>query len=528
MKNISHYRTFIFIAAFLFIAVQALPAQDDTNPVSEDIQAENHAKSDAALIPGEKAESGLQEPNDHPNAASYNNVYLITMHQMIDGGLTSSVKRRVDAAKENGADLIIFDIDTFGGRLDSGMEISEYLSDLKNIKTVAFISNKAISAGALIAVSCNNIVMEPDAELGDCEPIIPSSEGGYKTAGEKIQTVLRTKFRKFAERNGYPVLLAEAMVTSEIEIYKIYTDKHPEGVFISSRELKEMSGEDRRKIKSKKLIVEEGKLLTMHGREAHEYGFAGHLVDDRDALLRLYNINQASVTELATNWSEEMVRFLEKIAPILMTLGIIAIYIEFKTPGFGLPGILGILCFAAIFLSKNLVGLAETPEIIIFFVGVALLAVEIFLIPGFGVAGIVGVALMAMGLILSFQDFTIPRTPYDSEVLRHSLLMIIGSFLAASIVITLLMKFVPGIPIFNRIVLTTEETPDFGFKDTKETLKPNLIGKQGNAITPLHPAGKVEIGETTLDVVTQGDFINKGQTVEIVEAKGNHIVVKAV
>ncbi|MDR4508109.1 MAG: hypothetical protein MRJ65_07730 [Candidatus Brocadiaceae bacterium] len=478
----------------------------------------------------EPATKKKQFQNGFPDADNnpYRPTYVITIHRMIDGGLNSSIQRRVDSAKDNDAGLIIFDIDTFGGRLDAAMEISEFISDLKEADTVAFISHKAISAGALIALSCNDIIMAPEAELGDCEPILPTTEGGYKSAGEKIQTVLRTKFRKFAEKNGYPVLLAEAMVTSEIEVYRIETEENPEGFYISSRELKEMNEEDQKKIKKKKLIVEEGKLLTMHTREAFEFGFARHIVDDLDALFALYNVNKKEVTELETNWSEEMVRFLEKIAPVLLTIGIIAIYLEFNSPGFGIPGLVGIVCFATIFLSKYLVGLAEAPEIIIFFLGIALIAVEIFLIPGFGITGIAGIILVFIGLMLSFQDFTLPRTPFDSEELRKNLLMIIGSFLTSAFAIVLLLKYMPGIPLFKRLILTTAETPDYGFKNVTSSAYSELLGVKGVAITPLRPSGRIEVGEKLLDVVTQGDFIGKGQRVEIVKIEGNRIVVKSV
>lgn len=454
--------------------------------------------------------------------------YIVTIHRMIDGGLSSSIKRRVPIALENNAEMIIFDIDTFGGRLDAAIEISEYISSVDDVTTVAFISHKAISAGALIAIACDNIIMAPEAEFGDCEPILPSSEGGYKTAGEKIQTVLRTKFRKFAEKNGYPVILAEAMVTSEIEVYKIETEDSPEPIYVSTRTLTEMPEDERQKITKKTLIIEKGKLLTMHTREAVEYGFASKIVDDIRELPDLYGLNNDQMIPLDTNWSEELARFLEKISPFLLTIGIIAIYLELKAPGFGIPGIIGILCLGAMFLSKHMAGLAEAPEIIIFFVGVALIAAEIFLIPGFGITGIAGAVCVFIGLILSFQEFTIPRTPFDTEILHHNLLVIIGSFLASSFVIILLMKYMPGLPLFNRLILATAETQRYGFETITSSSHIGIIGKRGIAVTPLHPAGHVELGETVLDVVTQGDFINIGQEVEIIEVDGNHIVVKAV
>ena len=447
---------------------------------------------------------------------------------MIDGGIHSSLKRRVELAKENGSNLIIFEIDTYGGQLEAAFEISEYISNIANTKTIAFIPTKAISAGSLVAISCNEIYMAPQAELGDCEPIVPSSEGGYKTVGEKIQTVLRTKFRKFAEKNGYPVLLAEAMVTKEIEIYHVVTEDKPEGYYISGKELKEMNEEEKKKFKSKKLIIEEGQLLTMHAKEAYEYQFAKGIVENRNDLLRLLKIDKAETSVLETNWSEEMVRFLGRIAPVLLGIGLAALWMEFKSPGFGLPGIVGILCLATVFLSKHLVGLAETPEIIIFFVGVALLAVEILFIPGFGIAGIPGIILIFIGAILSFQDFTIPRTPYDVDLFIMNIFTVMCSLIGSGIAIFLLFKFMPGIPLFNRLVLTTSETAQGGFVIPSQPAGgSDLTGAKGIALTALHPTGKIEVNNNTLDVVTDGEFIEKGQTVEIIEVRGNRIVVKA-
>ena len=455
-------------------------------------------------------------------------VSIIPLSGMIDGGIYNSLTRRVEIAKENGSNLIIFELDTYGGQLEPAFEISEHISNIKNTKTIAFIPTKAISAGSLIAISCNEIYMAPQAELGDCEPIVPSSEGGYKTVGEKIQTVLRTKFRKFAEKNGYPVLLAEAMVTKEIEVYRVVTEERPDGYYITGRELKEMNDKEKKKLKSKKLIIEEGKLLTMYAKEAYEYQFAKEIVEDRNSLLKLLNLENVTPDILETNWSEEMVRFLGRIAPVLLGIGLAALWMEFKSPGFGLPGIVGILCLAIVFLSKHLVGLAETPEIIIFFVGIVLIAVEILFIPGFGIAGIPGIILILIGATLSFQDFTIPRTPYDVDLLIMNIFTVMCSLIGSGIAIFLMFKFMPGMPLFNRLVLTTSETTQSGFVIPSQPAGgSDLTGAKGMALTALHPTGKIEVNNNTLDVVTDGEFIEKGQTVEIIEIRGNRIVVKA-
>ncbi len=499
MKKLINITLYIFLSYFILIQLTSASSED--------------------AIPGVTTKGNI----------SSDKVSIIPLKGTIDGGILSSLKRRVEIAKENGSNLVIFEIDTYGGQLEPAFEISEYISNIANTKTIAFIPTKAISAGSLIAISCNEIYMAPQAELGDCEPIVPSSEGGYKTVGEKIQTVLRTKFRKFAEKNGYPILLAEAMVTKEIEVYRVATENNPDGFYISGRELKEMNEDEKNKITSKKLIIEGGKLLTMHAKEAYNYKFAKGIVDDRKSLLNQLNIDVVSTDLLDTSWSEEMVRFLGRISPVLLGIGLAALWMEFKSPGFGLPGIAGILCLTTVFLSKHLVGLAETPEIIIFFVGIVLIAIEILLIPGFGIAGIPAIILIFVGAILSFQDFTIPKTPYDTELFIKNIFSVMCSVLGSGIAIFLLFKFMPGIPVFNRLVLTSSETAQSGFVIPPQPAgKSDLTGKKGISKTTLHPTGKIEVNNTTFDVVTEGEYIEKGQIVEIIEISGNRIVVKAI
>ncbi len=492
----------------------------------EEFVQEGPAGMESAQEESSQEEVSPQQPESQPQPQK---AFIIALEGMIDGGLLSSVERRTKIALAEKPSLIIFEIDTYGGRLEPAFEISEYIADIpEETKTVAYIPKKAISAGALIAVSCNEIAMGPYAELGDCEPIIPSAEGGYKTVGEKIQTVLRTKFRKFAEKNGYPVKLAEAMVTSEVEVYYIVTEDSPEGHFVTARELKEMTEEETKKIKSKKLIVEKGKLLTMHSGEAKEYGFAKYIVKGRDELLERYGVEEERIETLVVNWSEDLVRFLDSIAPILLGVGLVAIWLELKAPGVGLPGIIGVLCLATVFLSKYMVGLAEVPEMVIFAMGMMLLAVEVFVLPGFGLFGLAGVALMLVGLVLGFQDFLVPQTPYDYAELKTNLLQIFASMIGSIAAMAIMLRYLPGIPLFGRLVLSASEEAALGYETVPVVSREDLIGKRGYALSTLRPAGRADFGGEVLDVVTQGEFIATNQTVEVVEIRGNRVVVKPV
>lgn len=450
--------------------------------------------------------------------------YRIPIKGMIDRGLFESLKRRVDIAKGNGAKVIIFEIDTFGGRLDAAMKISDLINDLKDIKAIGYIPKKAISAGALISMSCDEIVMGSGSTIGDCQPIIPTQEG-YKEAGEKAESPLRATFRTLAQENGYPVLIAEAMVTKDLEVFRI-TDKKGKRRFVTSREMKEMTESEKEAIEKKELVVEKGRLLTLTQREAVEYEVAKRLVKDFDEVKKHYSITEAPT--IITNWSEELVRFLDKIAPILLTIGLIGIYIEIKSPGFGVPGIVGLTSFAVLFLTKYLVGLANAPEILLFVVGIALVVVEIFVIPGFGFVGVAGIICIMLGLLWSFQDFWIPSGPskmIEMDILWGNLFTIGVSFVISILLFVIIVRFLPSTPYFNRLVLTTTQQADEGFTVASGEEK-QMVGSRGVASSTLRPSGMADFHGKMIDVVTEGDFLPPGTAVEVVDVQGNRVVVR--
>lgn len=455
--------------------------------------------------------------------------YLLPLKNTIDAGLFDSVRRRVKAAERDGVDIIIFKIDTWGGALAATLEITEYITrEAKDIRTIAYIPGKAISAGALIAVACDEIVMEPMATFGDCEPVA-FTQTGPVTMPEKIQTTLRAQFRSYSEGKGYPTALVEAMVTKEDEVIEIET-KDKKRIYVTADERPNLSAEEEANIEKETVVVKKGRLLTMTHTEAKRFGFAKHLVKDYDELLRVYGLRRSDVVELATNWSEELVRWLGRISPILFMLGLLGIYMEFKTPGFGLPGIVGVVCLSLVFFHKYLSGLAEVPEILIFVVGVIFLAVEIFLIPGFGVAGVIGIVLMLAGLYLSFHDFAWPTRERHYDELASTTVQMAISLVLALIAVSLLAKHLSRLPYVGRLVLAkpkqSEELHGTAAGGTASLAE--MVGQAGTTMSTLRPAGKARIGEKTYDVVAEGDFIEKGRRIEVMEVKGNRIVVKVV
>jgi membrane-bound serine protease (ClpP class) len=229
---------------------------------------------------------------------------------------------------------------------------------------------------------------------------------------------------------------------------------------------------------------------------------------------------------IAESWSETLVRFIGRIAPILMMIGLAALYMEMKAPGFGLPGIVGIVCLAVVFLSQYLVGLADYTELLILAFGLVLMAIEVFVLPGFGIAGFAGIVLLALGLILSLQGFVIPdpEVPWEMEILAANVIDVVGAFILSFFVGLFFLRYV--LPRFSAVRQGPFLEADLksAHADSTETARVR-VGDQGIALTLLRPSGKMKIADEILDVTTDNEFIEKGTPVAVVAIRGNRVIV---
>ncbi|MBL6995500.1 NfeD family protein, partial [Desulfobacula sp.] len=267
-------------------------------------------------------------------------VYIIPVTGTVEPGMAAYVKRALEEIKDETDAVFVFKMDSFGGRVDSALEIVDTISNVPKGKTIAFVEKRAISAGALIALSSNLLFMKENTIIGDCAPIIQTQKG-QEMAGEKIQTVLRAKFRALAKKNNYPVVLAESMVTIDMEVYQVVMDGKKS--FMDKIAYDDLTEDEKKTITSKKTIVAKGELLTMHDAEAFDLGFSQKSVKDINEALLILGYEAPDIITIEESWSESLVRFFQPFLPILMLIGIGAIYTEIKAPGFGLPGIIGII-----------------------------------------------------------------------------------------------------------------------------------------------------------------------------------------
>lgn len=407
----------------------------------------------------------------------------------IDAGVAAFVQRAIDEAERGGASALILPMNTLGGRVDAAIAIRDALLETQ-LRTVAFVDPRAISAGALIALAAEQIVMAEGATLGAAAPVRAGPEGA-EPAGEKAISFVRKEFRSTAERRERPPELAEAMVDEDVVV---------EGV------------------------VGPGKLLTLTTAEALERGVADARAGSLDAVLAQLDLEGAEIRRLSPSWAERAVRFLTGpvVSSLLLSLGMLGVLLELRTPGFGVPGIVGGACLVLFFWSHWLLALVGWEEIALSLLGVSLLALEIFVIPGFGVAGVLGAAALIAGLSMSLIGAGVTLERVVEAVAQVALSMALA--LAGALV---LLRFLPRLPFGRRLVLQTTLGVDASPGQPARAEGPQ-VGERGVAVSALRPAGVARFGGRSVDVVSEAHYIAAGAAIEVIRVEGGRVLVRGV
>ena len=483
-------------------------------------------------------EPNVTEPNT-PNVTAA----VIICKGMIDDGLYKSIQRRTNEALDRGAQYLIYEIGTYGGLLQSGDDISKYfILDIgKKAHTVAYITTEAISAGAMISVSCQDIIMLENTTIGDCAPIALGSklEGVER---EKVESFTRAAFNRAAEANRYPKPLLKAMVTMQTKVYRVKNLQTGDLEFFEDVQLPKDPNEY--DLENKELIVDDDELLTLTASDANEYGIARVVVEDLAGALEFLaerdGVNfPAEPIVLRTNWSEEMVRWINSpaVMGVLVMIALLGVYIEFNTPGLGLPGLVAVICFAVIIGSKFLIGMANWLEVAVFIVGLLLLMVEIFVLPGFGIAGLLGIVCIIGGLFGMLvknppDKLPWPQTQVDWHLFTNGVLGLMFGFFGFVLLAWMLTKYLPKLQFLSGLILVpavakqgTEVEISMTVPAESKIITVN-IGNTGKVISTLRPTGKAQFNDTIVDVVAEAEFIDTGSKVEIIEIHGNRVVVR--
>ena len=472
-------------------------------------------------------------------------VYVINIRNEIGNGLRVYIDNGIKRASEAEADAIIFDVHTPGGALGAARDIIDAIQRTE-LPTIAYVNTEAISAGAMISLSCDQIVMRNGGAIGDSAPVSIQGE----ELNEKVVSYVRGKIRATAERQGRNPDIAAAMVDK-----RLYLVRFMDGQIVTLREEEYI---ERKDLGEEMDIIAsggpDGELLTLTTEEALEYNLADEVADSVEDLLGLYQIvevdgerkaltrdgtaqkqiefgdDNVKVVKSLKDATQEVVlvtladRFVifvtsPVISGLLLTLGGLGLFLEFRTPGFGVPGIVGLVCLGLVFWGHRLLNISADYAALAFIIGVALLLVELFVIPGFGIAGIAGIGLMLGSVFFVF------RSAYKFETAIFTLSSSVILAFAFAIALSYLL---PKTRAWNHLVLSAAMDSDAGFHSAPREDFQMYVGKTGVALTPLRPAGTVRVDDARLDVVTAGDFIVRDTPVKIINVEGSKIFVEAI
>lgn len=416
-------------------------------------------------------------------------VYVAPIEGIIDLGLAPYVQRVLDEATAGGAAAVVLEINTFGGRVDAAVQIRDALLNSR-VRTIAFVNKRAVSAGALISLAAESIVMAGGGTIGAATPVAVGQSGAAaQPVDEKTVSYVRKEFRATAESRKRPLLLAEAMVDADVAIPG---------------------------------VIDKGKLLTLTTEEALKHKLADVRADTLQEALQRLGLGGSEIRRTSPNWAENVVRFLTHpvVSSLLITIAMLGIIIELRTPGLGIAGGLGIASLALFLWGHWLVELAGWEELLLALAGAALLALEVFVIPGFGIAGALGIVALLAALALSMLG------PGDTpQVMMLAAGRVVLALLLALVASLMFLRFVPRLPFGRRLILRTELDSTRGYASAPGS-DARLLGKRGRATSSLRPAGIAELEGQRVDVVSEGELIEAGELVEVIRVDGNRIVVR--
>jgi membrane-bound serine protease (ClpP class) len=433
-------------------------------------------------------------------------VLVVPLRGEISPSLLMFLRRAEKTAESGGCTAIIFEMNTYGGRLDAAEEITSVLNHA-TIPTYTFINSNAGSAGSLIALATQHIYMAPVSAIGAAAPVLPTGEDLPLTEREKTISYWSALIRASAVKNGHNPDVGEAFMNKDKEVKIGDRVIHPKGSVLTLN-----AQEATEKINGKPLLAD---------------GIAESIVD----LMQKVGLKGKAVSLDPTGF-EQIAFWITALAPLLLLGGIIGAYLEFKIPGASLPGIISAICFALFFLGHYLAGLAGWEVVALFVLGIVLVLIEVlFFAHSTIVFGVVGVFLMLASLLWAMIDRYPGETFFPTgRALAIPLLNLFLAIIAAVVVIALLARYLPRTSIYRRFALITTNPPGPSLDGVPREFVTTLAlapGMQGIALTILRPSGKARFADHVVDVVTEGEFIAPQTLITVIQTDGMRVVVKS-
>ena len=443
----------------------------------------------------------------------------------IDGPISNVMVNRVmsgidEQMNRDPVNFIAVVIDSPGGNTEESIRLATYLSDMDSakIRTVAYVTNEALADAGLIAISCDQLVMNADARLGgDGARVI--EEDDIELATLAIQEMAKSKNRTWS--------LPAAIIDPELSVYKYQLADSPVTDIFCDQELKQQ--EDPERWQEQEEISPQGEVLQLTGVEAKELGLARHTVDNYGEFIDEYHLKETPKT-IKPNWAHELIGALAspQVAGGLLFIGFFAMMAEMSAPGLSIGGFIAAVCFLLFFWSNFLQGTAGWLEVLLFMAGIIFIAMEVLVLPGFGIFGLGGGFMVIASLVLASQTFVIPRNDYQLAQLPQSMFTVVAAMAGVGTAGYMLRNVLAKAPIFRRTMLAPPEGEEALARQARESVVQweHLLGQIGKAMTPLVPAGKADFDGELIDVVSDGVAVDKNAIVEVIEVAGNRVVVK--
>ncbi|MEK6676954.1 MAG: NfeD family protein [Planctomycetota bacterium] len=489
---------------------------------------------------------------------------ILPIHGVITDVMADGLQRRIDAALQKGAGVLVFELDTPGGLVSSSIDIADMIRKVRGAKTVAWVNPNAISGGSVVAVAAEEIVMARSARMGDSQVIMGGPEGVQAVPKElqpKAYTVVLGEFKASALLRGYSPVLTEAFVIPEREVWWLENTKTGEKEFVFRDEkLRRLgdgsssspsapttdAGEPEWKLvtlyydvvseKDQKVIQpieRDDQLLLVSAAEAVAYGFSKGIVENDQDLKTRYALSE--VIRFDPSWSEAMATWLtsDYVRGFLMVVIMLAGYVEFHTPGLGLAGLVALIALAVFVGAPYLTGVADVWEILAIVCGIILIAIEV-IIPGFGVAGISGLVLLVLGILGTFAPpepghsfpLYLPTMQQTITGVKNGLMMLVAAMVVSLTGMVMISRYLTRLPVLRNVIPANPTSAEVMVEDPYQgTIQ---FGDVGEVVATLRPAGKVRFGEALVDVVTEGEYVEWGTKVVVVEQRGNRVVVRPV
>lgn len=489
-------------------------------------------------LPGSVLNSNPLLSVDQPRAA------VIQIKDEIDRGtvelVLDKVRKAIDRDKVH---CIIFEIDNpFGGirSAEPAGRLANQIVDRAqkaNVLTVAYIPSSAKGAAAFLAFACDQMVFGPEAQL-DAQSLVFQDAAMAQPIDEDNIKPVRLALMDLAEKQGYPTILARGLMDLNLEIIMAQEradERRPAGeepvpVFMARGDVRN----NWVPVEGAPVIKKPGTLLVIDAKQAVNWGIARAVLQNKDirGVYGLYGINERDVQHLRADWLDKLVFLLrhQVTTVLLVIIGFTCMILELKSPGLTVPGIIAAVCFLLIFWAHTwLAGEVNALAILLFILGIVLLGVEIFILPGFGVTGISGIVLMLLGLaLLVIRQWPTSQSEYIE--LGYNFTVFAGGLVAAMFGAYTLARYLPNIPYANRLILKSPTAEDEGDAETSlpPPVPPSLLGQIGTAVTALRPAGKACFGDEYIDITAEGGYIEAGTRVQVIEIDGLKVVVKAV